>query len=92
MAAVLRILLEQLIKIIVGNLGGVQGWLAKKLLLYGGQAALDAWGKFMDSLKRSKEQKAAEEKKNEVVQNPDSTTQEIGKAYEDMFNSGREKK
>lgn len=92
MTAVLKAILDALIGLVTSNLGGVQGWIVKMLLKYGGQAAIEAWDNFMAYIKREKVQKKAEEKKDEVVQNPDSTTEEIGKAYEDMFNAGREKK
>jgi hypothetical protein len=92
MSAILKVLLSQLINLVVANVGGVQGWILKKVLQYGGQAAIDLFNQIMDSWKRKSAQTKAEEKKDEVVQNQDSTTQQIGEAYQDYFNSGREKK
>jgi hypothetical protein len=85
--------IDLIINAIIKRLGvtGFSGWIAKTAMKYGGQAladlASDAWRK----IQRKSEQAEAKEKKDEIIQKPDATTSEVGKAYEDYFNTGRKK-
>ena len=85
--ALLDILIPQILKAL--NLGGLWGWLGKLAMQYGGQALYDLVSDMIRKMKRSSEQKVAEQKKDEVINNPDHSAEEAGKAYEDYYNSGR---
>jgi hypothetical protein len=93
MTSKLKAVFDLVIGAIVKHLGmsGFSGWLAKMAMKYGGQAlcdlALDAWRK----IQRKWIQQEAEQKKDEIVNKPDASADEVGKAYEDYFNAGRKK-
>jgi len=71
------------------GLGGFWGWAGNLIMQYGGQALYDLASDLWRKINRSVEQNAAKEKKDEVVSKPDASADEVGKAYEDYYNSGR---
>lgn len=85
--AILELLIPQILKAL--NLGGFWGWLGKLVMQYGGQALYDLISDALRKMKRSSEQKVAEEKKDQVINNPNHTAEDAGKAYENYYNSGR---
>lgn len=68
---------------------GLNGWIAQAILKYGGRLLYDlivnTWRKFT----RSVDQKAAKEKLDKVVADPNSKVEERADAYADFINSGR---
>lgn len=86
--AILDLIIAQVISAM--KLGGVRAWLAKIVLKYGGQALIDLFNSFLKKIKREGEQEIAKQEKDKIVEKPDATADEVGKAYEDYYNSGRD--
>ena len=61
LAAFLKLLLDKLIPMVVGKLGGPLGWLATQLLKYGGNYIINWVTWFVDKITK----KAERDKKNE---------------------------
>ena len=88
-AGLMPAIIQVVISVITKNLGGVQGWIAKTILKYGGRQLLEAINEAVRKHERAEEQEKAKEKLEDIKANPDSTPEERGEAYEDFFNSGR---
>lgn len=71
------------------KLGGFWSWIGGYVLKYGGQQVYDAFMTWMHDFTRTKEQQAAKAEVEKVVQDPNSTAEQRGQAYEKYFNSGR---
>lgn len=83
------IIIPLLIQIITKNLGGVQGWIARTILKYGGRALLDLINEAVRKHEREQEQEKAKAILEKIKNDPSSTPEQRGEAYEDYFNSGR---
>lgn len=75
----------------VTKFGGVWGWVISKILLYGGQFLVELIYKMINKVKRSGEQKEAKDKLDKVDKDPNSTVEDVGNAYQDAINAGRNK-
>lgn len=60
-----------------------------KILMFLGQSFIDWLEAKIKEAKRAKAQEEAKKKYEEVKKNPQSTHEEVGKAYEDLINAGR---
>lgn len=80
-----------LIQLILGalNLTGFVGFVGGIVLRYGGQQAYLDWLVWAHDHARAKEQSAEKEAANKIIDDPNSTVEQRGKAYEDYFNAGR---
>jgi hypothetical protein len=76
-------LIKEIIDAIVGKLGGIKGYLAKKLLEYGGQYLVKLW----DKLVRSSEQKVTEDKVQQDINEGKLRDEETRKNELDNLNS-----
>ena len=63
----------------------IQKYVINYLLKYGGQLLMDLWKHFL----RSQEQRKALDNLEKVVVDPNSRVEDVGAAYEQMFNAGR---
>lgn len=68
--------------------GGITG-IKAKIVIYCGQVIADLLETFIKNVKRKHEQEKALGELKKVDENPASTVDEKGEAYEKMFNSGR---
>lgn len=68
---------------------GLTGKIATLVLKYGGQYLYDFIMNLIRKAERKQEQDAKKEVLDEVLQDPNSTAKDAGKAYEDYINSGR---
>jgi hypothetical protein len=84
-----KLLLKQAVALLLPSLGGFKLWLINKVLDFGGSAIHDILTEWKLKTERAKAQKEAEVKKDEVINNPQHTADEAGKAYEEMYNAGR---
>jgi hypothetical protein len=85
-------ILKQLIDIFltsVAGLSGIRAYLARKALEYGGQILLDWYNSIVKKFKRKSEQEKAVERLEKIDKDPKSSVEDEGKAYEEMFNSGK---
>lgn len=87
-AAILKRIRDYFISFALKTWGGVTG-IKAKIVIYCGSIVYDFLALFVKNLKRKKEQEEALENLEKVDQDPKSTNDDKGKAYEDMFNSGR---
>lgn len=81
-----------LVGIIVNKLvqiAGLKGRVARFIIKHGGRFLYDFIMNWYRKLKRKSEQTVAKEEFDKVVENPKSTVQERGEAYEKYINSGR---
>ena len=93
------VVITTLMKAVAKNVGGIQGWLFGIALKYGGLSAfmyIKAWVLTLEQKiqerERAEAQKKALEEKDKVLADPNSTIDQVGKAYEDAFNAGKPKK
>ena len=77
-------------QMLLQNVLGFKGFVLKIILKYGGRRVLDAINEAVYQHDRAEEQKAAKAEKNKVVNDPNSTPDQVGEAYEDYYNSGRD--
>lgn len=63
--------------------------IGEKLLIWGGQVLLDYLTDLWRKFKRAAAQKEAEDKLEQVNNDPAKTPDDVGQAYEDYINSGR---
>jgi len=91
MPAALQALVNVLINLFLNalNITGFVGWVGTLALRYGGQQLYEDWLKWAHDHARAKEQSAAKEAANKIIDDPNSTPEQRGKAYEDYFNAGR---
>jgi hypothetical protein len=82
-------LLKQLVALLLPKLGGFKLWVINKILDFGGSAIHDILSDWKRKAEREAAQEKAEVKKDEVINNPQHTADEAGKAYEDLYNAGR---
>jgi hypothetical protein len=90
-AAFWKQLAKRIVMMIFPKVAGLGGWILSLILEYGGRALYDLASVYLKKLKRDVAQKEAIEKKDEVINNPNHTADEAGKAYQDMFNAGKKK-
>lgn len=87
-----KALMPQLLKYafesFVKNVGGFKFWVLKKLFQWGGKELIE----YINQVMRDHDQKVAQETAKKILEeirnNPNSTKEDIGKAYEDYYNSG----
>jgi hypothetical protein len=84
----LPIFIAYLTQLISQNVGGIRLRIVIMLLNYGGRNIIESLGKALDDWDREIAQKKAIQEKDKII-TPNSTVEEDGKAYEDVFNSGR---
>jgi hypothetical protein len=89
MVALFNVLMSIITKYVVSYIGGPLGWIASKIVGALGKDALLAIEDMIAKAKRSKDQAAAEKQLDTVAKDPKSTLEEIGKANENLINSGR---
>lgn len=82
-------LLRQIVSALLPKIGGFKLWILNKILDFGGSYIHDLLTEMKAKAERAKEQEIAKEKKDEIVSKPEATADEVGKAYEDYYNSGR---
>lgn len=82
-------LLRQIVAKLLPKVGGFQLWILNKILDFGGSYIHDLLTEMKAKAERAKEQQEAVEKAKEIINKPDATADEVGKAYEDLYNSGR---
>ncbi len=83
-------LIKKLVQILLPKATGIYAWIAELALKYGGQALLDLLAPILEKIKRAGPQKEALEKLEEVDKKPEATAEDVGKAYQDAMNAGRE--
>lgn len=74
---------------ILKDLGGFKLFLARTLVKYGGAEIIRAVDELKLQAVREASQIEAMKKAQEVISNPESTDEEIGEAYEAIYNAGR---
>lgn len=87
--AVLVAVLPYLASAVVKNIGGFQAWLIRIIIKYGGREAIAVIDNAIRYHDREVAQAKAKEELDKVKLDPNSTPEQIGKAYEDYFNAGR---
>jgi len=83
-----KAILDLLASKVASLIGGPIGWLAEKIMYYGGQALLDLFNNWFRKKKREAVQEKAKEELEKVVKDPNSTVDQRAKSYEDFINSG----
>lgn len=75
-------------KALLENLTGVQGFIGKYVLQYGGKYLYEMLDTWVKNHERQKTQKAAQVELEKKAADPASTADDIGKEYEKTMNSG----
>lgn len=87
MPAWFKALLDLAITALTASLGGVQAWLVKQILKFGGQALYDNLALAKEKIERAINQWQASREYKKVVNDPTKTTDERAEAYAKYINS-----
>ena len=88
MAAFFNQLWSKLTGMILPKLGGIGGFVASKILNYGGQWLYSLLENMVKNMQRNAAQDKAKKNYDAVDKNPDLKVEDRAKAYEDYINSG----
>jgi hypothetical protein len=83
------VILPQIVSFLTRNILGIKGFVISNLLKYGGRFLVDVFARYLKQKEREADQQKAKEEKDKVVNDPNSTVEQRGDAYEKFFNSGR---
>ncbi len=87
--AITPLVIQQLIAMAATNIGGFRFWLLKKIIQYGGKELIKSLNEAIYQAERDEAQKKAKEELDKIKQDPSTTPEQLGEAYEKYFNTSR---